>query len=213
VDMQESLRNEVIDIIPNVQSIVKTCHEKEIPVFWTQHGHRNLQFDGGAVGRWWGEGSIRWGSEEWKILRELQPFISRSSTSSDTLDFVIKNKTRYNAFFKTELDSLLISLGIETLIIAGAETNLCCEATARSKYILMNYGGRLRMINGIIPQYMIRSVREVVCGFDHDYNIIFLKDATATENKEMHKATLRNLKYGVAKISTVTEVIEWLDKR
>ncbi|CAG8749298.1 6729_t:CDS:2, partial [Funneliformis mosseae] len=98
----------------------------------------------------------------------------RSSTSSDTLDFVIKNKTRYNAFFKTELDSLLISLGIETLIIAGAETNLCCEATARS-------------------------------GFDHDYNIIFLKDATATENDEMHKATLRNLKYGVAKISTVTE--------
>ncbi|CAG8727245.1 15517_t:CDS:2, partial [Funneliformis mosseae] len=129
----------------------------------------------------------------------------RSSTSSDILDFVIKNKTRYDAFFKTELDSLLNSLGIETLIIAGAETNLCCEATARSEYILMNYGGRLRVINGIIPQYMIRSVREVVKSlFD---------DATATENDEMHKATLRNLKYGVAKISTVTEVIEWLDKR
>ncbi|CAB4414430.1 unnamed protein product [Rhizophagus irregularis] len=182
IDMQESLRKEVIDIIPNVKSIVKTCHEKDIPVFWTQHGHRNLKFDGGAVGRWWGDGSIKWGSEEWKILRELQPIISRSSTSIDVLDFVIKNKTRYDAFYRTELGSILTSLGIETLIISGAETNLCCEATARS-------------------------------GFDQDYNIVFLKDATVTENEEMHKATLLNLEYGVAKIATVTEVIEWLDKR
>ncbi|RGB40746.1 Isochorismatase-like protein [Rhizophagus diaphanus] len=158
IDMQESLRKEVIDIIPNVKSIVKTCHEKDIPVFWTQHGHRNLKFDGGAVGRW------------------------RSSTSIDVLDFVIKNKTRYDAFYRTELGSILTSLGIETLIISGAETNLCCEATARS-------------------------------GFDQDYNIVFLKDATVTENEEMHKATLLNLEYGVAKIATVTEVIEWLDKR
>jgi nicotinamidase-related amidase len=134
VDMQESFRDEVIDIIPNVQSIVKACHEKDLPVFWTQHGHRNLKFDGGAVGRWWGEDSIKWGSEEWKILKELQPLVSRSPTSIDILDFVIKDKTRYDAFYHTELGSLLISLGIETLIVSGAETNLCCEATARSEY-------------------------------------------------------------------------------
>ncbi|CAG8650236.1 19889_t:CDS:2 [Dentiscutata erythropus] len=181
IDMQESLRCEISDIIPNVQSIVKTCHEKEIPIFWTQHGHRNLEFDGGAVGKWWGSKSIIWGSEEWEIVKELKPFILRSPTSIDVLDFIIKNKTRYDAFYKTELHSLLISLGIKTLIISGAETNLCCEATARS-------------------------------GFDQDYNIVFLKDATATENEKMHEATLLNLKYGVAEISTVTEVIEWLRK-
>jgi len=45
---------------------------------------------------------------------------------------VINSKTRYDAFYKTELDSLLISLGIETLIISGVKTNLCCESTARS---------------------------------------------------------------------------------
>ncbi|RIA90960.1 Isochorismatase-like protein [Glomus cerebriforme] len=182
IDMQETPRREVIDIIPKVQSIVKTCHEKNIPVFWTQHGHRNLEFDGGAVGRWWGDRNIKWGSEEWKILRELQPFVSRSPTSLDILDFVIKNKTRYDAFHNTELSSLLISLGIKTLIISGIETNLCCESTARR-------------------------------GFDQDYNIVFLKDATTTENEEMHEATLLNLGYGVAKIATVVEVIEWLDKR
>ncbi|SRR6266498_3285881 len=98
---------------------------------------------------------------------DIQSFFQRSSTSIDILDFVIKNKTRYDAFYNTELGSLLISLGIETLIISGAETNLCCEATARSKYMQGNYGGRLthymqidiefRMINGIIPKIFIRS--------------------------------------------------------
>ncbi|PKK79159.1 Isochorismatase hydrolase [Rhizophagus irregularis] len=61
----------------------------------------------------------------------MQPFVSRSQTSLDTLDFIIKSKTRYDAFYKTELNSLLISLGIETLIISGVRTNLCCETTAR----------------------------------------------------------------------------------
>src|ERR1043166_4131896 len=61
-------------------------------------------------------------------------FCQRSPTSIDVLDFVIKDKTRYDAFYHTELGSLLVSLGIKTLIISGAETNLCCEATARSEY-------------------------------------------------------------------------------
>jgi len=68
-------------------------------------------------------------------------------------------------------------------------------------------------------------------GFDRDYNIIFLEDATATENETMHKvissnnnlnvklfkfsfikATLMNLEYGVAKIANVNEVINWLNE-
>ncbi|PKY41479.1 Isochorismatase hydrolase [Rhizophagus irregularis] len=155
IDMQEIFRNDATDIIPNVQSLVKSCHEKGVPVFWTQHGHRNPEFDGGALGRW------------------------RSQTSLDTLDFIIKSKTRYDAFYKTELNSLLISLGIETLIISGVRTNLCCETTARR-------------------------------GFDKNYDIVFIKDATATENQKMHEATLLNMEYGWAKIVTAIDVIEWL---
>ena len=49
---QECFRSDANDIITNVQFIVKTCHEKNIPIFWTQHGHRNLELDGGALGRW-----------------------------------------------------------------------------------------------------------------------------------------------------------------
>ncbi|RGB26031.1 Isochorismatase-like protein [Rhizophagus diaphanus] len=179
IDMQEIFRNDATDIIPNVQSLVKSCHEKGVPVFWTQHGHRNPEFDGGALRRWWGDRLIKWGSDEWQILKEMQPFVSRSQTSLDTLDFIIKSKTRYDAFYKTELNSLLISLGIETLIISGVRTNLCCETTARR-------------------------------GFDKNYDIVFIKDATATENQKMHEATLLNMEYGWAKIVTAIDVIEWL---
>ncbi|CAG8709759.1 7668_t:CDS:2, partial [Dentiscutata erythropus] len=129
IDMQKSFRHEIIDIIPNVQSIVKACHKKEIPVFWTKRGHRNLELDGGAVGRWWG--SI-WGSEELEIMKELKPFIMQSPTLIDVLDFIIKNKICYEAFNNTKLDSLLIFLGIKALIISGAKTTLCCEVTARN---------------------------------------------------------------------------------
>lgn len=73
-------------------------------------------------------------------------------------------------------------------------------------------------------------------GFDKNFNIVFLKDATATESQKMHEAsyafflatniffsttrfffvkkqqqaTLLNLEYGWAKIATVEGVIEWL---
>ncbi|CAG8504543.1 8812_t:CDS:2 [Racocetra fulgida] len=60
---------------------------------------------------------------------------NRPPTSTGTLDFIIQSKTRYDAFYKTELDSLLTSLGIKTLIIYGVKTNLCCETTARSEYL------------------------------------------------------------------------------
>lgn len=42
----------MVNIIARILSIVKTCHNKDIPVFWTQHGHRNLSNDGGLLREW-----------------------------------------------------------------------------------------------------------------------------------------------------------------
>ncbi|CAG8776199.1 22237_t:CDS:2 [Dentiscutata erythropus] len=73
-------------------------------------------------------------TEKYKILKELDSIIQRSSTSIGTLDFIIQSKTRYDAFYKTELNSFLTSLGIKTLIISGIKTNLCCETTAKRAF-------------------------------------------------------------------------------
>jgi ureidoacrylate peracid hydrolase len=49
---------------------------------------------------------------------------------------VIKN--RYSAFISgsSQLERLLRSLGVDTVLIAGTKTNVCCEATARDAMML-----------------------------------------------------------------------------
>ncbi len=44
---------------------------------------------------------------------------------------IIIDKPRFGAFFGTELEQILRDRGIDTLIIGGIATNLCCETTAR----------------------------------------------------------------------------------
>ncbi len=44
---------------------------------------------------------------------------------------IILNKPRYGAFTGTDLDNLLRANGIDTIIVSGICTNICCETTAR----------------------------------------------------------------------------------
>ena len=51
---------------------------------------------------------------------------------------LVVDKYRYSAFIRhgSDLDEQLRVLGIDTLIIAGTLTNVCCESTARDAYML-----------------------------------------------------------------------------
>ncbi|HVV92702.1 MAG TPA: isochorismatase family cysteine hydrolase [Hyphomicrobiales bacterium] len=53
---------------------------------------------------------------------------------------LIVDKTRFGAFVpgSSELDAILKARGIDTLIITGTATNVCCESTARDA-MQMNY--------------------------------------------------------------------------
>ena len=44
---------------------------------------------------------------------------------------LVVDKTRYGAFHGTDLAQQLRRRGIDTVIISGIATNICCEATAR----------------------------------------------------------------------------------
>lgn len=44
---------------------------------------------------------------------------------------IIINKQRYGAFTGTDLEMILRSKGIDTVIVSGIATNICCETTAR----------------------------------------------------------------------------------
>ena len=44
---------------------------------------------------------------------------------------IVLNKPRFGAFYGTDLDLILRAKGIDTVIISGLTTNVCCETTAR----------------------------------------------------------------------------------
>jgi ureidoacrylate peracid hydrolase len=44
-------------------------------------------------------------------------------------------KTRYSAFFKTDLDRKLHQLGIRSLIVTGVGTDVCVETTCRDGFM------------------------------------------------------------------------------
>jgi ureidoacrylate peracid hydrolase len=49
---------------------------------------------------------------------------------------IIIHKTRYSAFFNTNLDSMLRARGIRTLVFTGIATNVCVESTLRDAFHL-----------------------------------------------------------------------------
>ena len=53
-------------------------------------------------------------------------------------DDPVIDKYRYSAFNRksSDLDAILESHGIDTLIIVGTMTNVCCESTARDGHML-----------------------------------------------------------------------------
>jgi len=50
------------------------------------------------------------------------------------------HKTRYSAFFNSQLDSVLRSRGIRTLVFVGIASNVCVESTLRDAFHLEYFG-------------------------------------------------------------------------
>jgi nicotinamidase-related amidase len=68
---------------------------------------------------------------------------------------VILNKPRYGAFTGTDLELILRSRGVETVIISGIATNICCETTAREaaqrdfRVFFLSDGTATKEMNGV----------------------------------------------------------------
>jgi ureidoacrylate peracid hydrolase len=64
------------------------------------------------------------GGWDYELVKELKP---------ESSDIVIQ-KPRYSGFTGTQLDSILRSRRIETLLVCGVATNVCVESTIRDAY-------------------------------------------------------------------------------
>lgn len=124
IDMQEYFHTLALPILNNVRSVIKACRARGIPIFFTRHGHKDISRDGGMLKQWWGD-LIAYGTRAWEFIEALSPL---------NTDVVI-DKTRYSAFWGTDLDERFRFRKIEEIIITGVMTNCCCETTARDAFV------------------------------------------------------------------------------
>jgi len=123
IDCQEYFRGMLTPILGNITDVIRAAREKQIPLFFTQHGHRTDEGPN-MLGVWWAD-IIMQDTPEAQLIPELE------ITKSDT----IIPKNTYSAFHKTHLETRLRDMGIQDLIIGGVMTNLCCETSARDAFV------------------------------------------------------------------------------
>lgn len=123
IDLQEFFRGIAFPILEKIKSLLALAREKNIPLIFTQHGHESGEPQG-MLGRWWSELIIK-GTPESHLLPELEVRPSE----------IVIEKNRYSAFCGTKLAERLRESHLDSIIIGGVMTNLCCETTARDAFV------------------------------------------------------------------------------
>jgi biuret amidohydrolase len=99
---------------------------------------------------------------------------------------ILLDKPRFGAFYGTDLELILRSRGIDTVIISGVATNVCCETTAREA-----------------------AVRDLHVFFLSDGTATAAMGGASAE--ELQKATCATLGFLFAQVLTVDEMIQKLE--
>lgn len=106
-------------IQPN-KALIAWAHQKGVPVIFANDAHiKGIDHEL----KLWGNHAIK-GEEGANVINELKP------TNND---YIIE-KRRYSGFFGTSLQLLLTELGVNTVIITGLHTHMCCRHTAADAY-------------------------------------------------------------------------------
>lgn len=108
-------------IIAGIQRLIDRCRTTGRPVIFTRH--INTSANAGQMQNWWHD-----------LIDPGNPLAAISDHLAVDPSPVI-DKSQYDAFYQTGLHDLLRDHGIDTIIITGVMTHLCCEATARSAFV------------------------------------------------------------------------------
>ena len=102
-------------IVPKIAALITEARASGIPVMYVNDSHDpdDEEF------KQWGPHAIA-GSPGTDVVKELTPIEG---------DYVLEKK-RYSAFYGTELEELLLRLGIKHLVITGTVTNICVLVSA-----------------------------------------------------------------------------------
>jgi len=167
-------------LVPGLGKLLKAARASNMTVIFSSLAFCAGGTDTGQLGRFWE--SIGSG----KILTKGTPGVEICAELAPAPGDVVLERNRYSAFYNTELDKLLRSRGIDTVVIGGYSTNFCCDSTARDANF-RDYNV-VFLSDGTAP--------------------IALQDDSGTpiSADEVQKTELANLRQGIARVASVAEV-------
>ena len=133
-------------VIGRIGTVLDTARKAGIQVVYLQNGWDPDYVEAG------GPGSPNWHkSNALKTMRKRPELsgqlLARGGWDYDLVDAlkpqgndIVIGKTRYSAFFNSQLDSVLRSRGIRTIVFVGIATNVCVESTLRDGFHLEYFG-------------------------------------------------------------------------
>jgi ureidoacrylate peracid hydrolase len=118
-------------VVGRVARLITEARAGQVLIVWIQTTHREdrrtaspayIRFHALKRGYGWDEESVIEGTWGWRIVDEVAPEPGE----------LVMRKHRSSAVAGTELDLLLRSYGIQTVVLVGTTTHGCIESTARA---------------------------------------------------------------------------------
>lgn len=113
------------EIVPPINRLVGGFRELELPIIWTAWCQRP---DGSNMGR---------NTAFWRGIAPLDPDgdLAQIHPSLDySEDDILLRKPKYSSFWGTDLEPILNTYGIESLVLAGIATDVCVGQTMVEAY-------------------------------------------------------------------------------
>jgi nicotinamidase-related amidase len=110
-------------IIPNINDLIEAYSNAGLTVLFTYYALEKGE-DPASMGRWWKD-----------TVWEKTPEAGLSPEINTRDDSIIIRKSTYDSFYNTDLLNILKEKNVDTVIITGVMTHLCCETTARSAFV------------------------------------------------------------------------------
>jgi nicotinamidase-related amidase len=150
-----------LEVVARVNKLAAACREAGVLVIHTAHVTRP---DGSNVGVM---GELIPPTREGMIAKGSFPAAFHKDLKIDPTDIVLE-KPRYGAFHGTDLELILRSRGIDSVIITGIHTNVCAETTAREaavrdfRVFFLSDGTSTVNINGVSRDVLVRTTCAVL---------------------------------------------------
>jgi len=166
-------------ITPRIKRLTDVCRNSGIPVVYLRHIVRG---DGSDVGR-----MKDMYPDVDEVLARDNPMVEIIPQLAPLTGDVMVDKPFYSGFHGTDLDTILRSRDIDTLIVCGTVTNVCCDTTIR---------------DAVHREYKVIALSDASAAMP--YPDLGFGEVSA---EEVHKVALTTFAYEFGEVTTTDNII------